>query len=163
MVSGLPFDLTRPAPPWVVFAPSGDATVARQVAALRARGGVVRALDARDMPTPAAVFRAFAAALDLPDWFGHNWDALADSLGYLDGDRFGTAGVAVLVDRAEALLTAGFLPLLAEVLGDAAGRAEEVPVHVVFLVDPGDPGYPELARLVASPGGTITIVPLPRA
>ncbi|TWP33450.1 hypothetical protein FGL98_21455 [Leekyejoonella antrihumi] len=28
----------------------------------------------------AALLRAFQGAFGLPDWFGHNWDALVDSL-----------------------------------------------------------------------------------
>ena len=37
-----------------------------------------------DKPT---VLAAFAADLDLPDWFGHNWDALLDALRDLDVPR----------------------------------------------------------------------------
>ena len=33
------------------------------------------------------VLEAFAAGLDLPDWFGHNWDALVDALRDLDAPR----------------------------------------------------------------------------
>jgi hypothetical protein len=43
----------------------------------RASGGV-------DKPT---VLAAFAADLDLPDWFRHNWDALLDALRDLDVPR----------------------------------------------------------------------------
>jgi RNAse (barnase) inhibitor barstar len=35
----------------------------------------------------ATVLAAFAADLDLPDWFGHNWDALLDALRDLDVPR----------------------------------------------------------------------------
>jgi len=33
------------------------------------------------------VLNAFAQGLDLPDWFGRNWDALLDALRDLDGPR----------------------------------------------------------------------------
>lgn len=35
----------------------------------------------------ASVLEAFATGLDLPDWFGHNWDALLDALRDLEGTR----------------------------------------------------------------------------
>ena len=35
----------------------------------------------------AGVLEAFATGLDLPDWFGHNWDALLDALRDLDAPR----------------------------------------------------------------------------
>jgi RNAse (barnase) inhibitor barstar len=34
-----------------------------------------------------SVLEAFATALELPDWFGHNWDALLDALRDLQGQR----------------------------------------------------------------------------
>ena len=34
----------------------------------------------------ATVLEAFAADLDLPSWFGHNWDALLDALRDLEGE-----------------------------------------------------------------------------
>ena len=33
------------------------------------------------------MLEAFATDLDLPDWFGHNWDALLDALRDLDVPR----------------------------------------------------------------------------
>ncbi|HET7800470.1 MAG TPA: barstar family protein [Humibacillus xanthopallidus] len=35
----------------------------------------------------AGVLQAFATDLDLPDWFGHNWDALLDALRDLEVPR----------------------------------------------------------------------------
>lgn len=35
----------------------------------------------------ASVLEAFATGLDLPGWFGHNWDALVDALRDLDSRR----------------------------------------------------------------------------
>jgi len=37
-------------------------------------------LDGRQIASKAAFVAAFAAALDFPAYFGHNWDALADSV-----------------------------------------------------------------------------------
>jgi RNAse (barnase) inhibitor barstar len=41
-------------------------------------------LDLSGCSDKAGLMRAFAAAFGFPDWFGHNWDALADCLGDLD-------------------------------------------------------------------------------
>jgi RNAse (barnase) inhibitor barstar len=41
-------------------------------------------LDLSGCADKAALLRAFAEAFEFPDWFGHNWDALADCLGDLE-------------------------------------------------------------------------------
>ncbi len=41
-------------------------------------------LDLAGCHDKPALMRAFAEAFEFPDWFGHNWDALADCLGDLD-------------------------------------------------------------------------------
>ncbi|OFE16630.1 barnase inhibitor [Humibacillus sp. DSM 29435] len=51
--------------------------------ALAARGYDVRVVTAGT--DKASVLREFAIALALPRWFGHNWDALLDSLRELEG------------------------------------------------------------------------------
>ena len=48
-----------------------------------------------------SVLDAFAAGLDLPDWFGHNWDALVDALRDLDGPR--GVPIELVWDHARAL------------------------------------------------------------
>ncbi len=40
-------------------------------------------LDLSGCADKVALMRAFAAAFGFPEWFGHNWDALADCLGDL--------------------------------------------------------------------------------
>ncbi|GGX88155.1 barstar family protein [Streptomyces fructofermentans] len=44
-------------------------------------GRHVVALDLDGVTDKAALMERCARALELPDWFGRNWDALADSLG----------------------------------------------------------------------------------
>ncbi|GGW50882.1 hypothetical protein GCM10010503_29880 [Streptomyces lucensis JCM 4490] len=44
-------------------------------------GRVVVALDLDGVTDKAGLMDRVARALALPDWFGRNWDALADSLG----------------------------------------------------------------------------------
>jgi RNAse (barnase) inhibitor barstar len=51
--------------------------------ALRGQGHDVRVV--RSGLDKAEVLAAFAAALDLPEWFGNNWDALVDVLRELEG------------------------------------------------------------------------------
>ena len=46
--------------------------------ALRRDGADIRIV--RTAQDKAGVLDAFAAALELPEWFGHNWDALLDAL-----------------------------------------------------------------------------------
>ncbi|MER5946217.1 barstar family protein [Streptomyces sp. NPDC001904] len=49
---------------------------------MSARGDwTVRVLDLDGAVDKAALMDRCAAALDLPRWFGRNWDALADALG----------------------------------------------------------------------------------
>ncbi|MBO1755791.1 barstar family protein [Allobranchiibius sp. CTAmp26] len=59
----------------------------------------------------AAFLQACRRAFDLPDWFGHNWDALADSLSDVQ-HRPGTlvvwAGARELADDVRATATAIF-------------------------------------------------------
>ncbi|MEU6094907.1 barstar family protein [Streptomyces sp. NPDC047079] len=44
------------------------------------RGRLVVALDLEGATDKAAFMERVVRALDLPEWFGRNWDALADSL-----------------------------------------------------------------------------------
>ncbi|MBL8480985.1 MAG: barstar family protein [Rhodocyclaceae bacterium] len=56
-------------------------------------------VDLRNATDKAAMLVEFARAFALPDWFGHNWDALADCLRDLsDKDA---AGYAVLMHGTE--------------------------------------------------------------
>ncbi|MGW1255403.1 barstar family protein [Streptomyces sp. NPDC002513] len=43
-------------------------------------GGLVVTLDLDGVADKAAFMERVALALELPEWFGRNWDALADSL-----------------------------------------------------------------------------------
>ncbi|MGW7088090.1 barstar family protein [Streptomyces sp. NPDC054871] len=48
--------------------------------AVRAAGLSTVSLDLRGVSDKAAFMERCARALELPDWFGRNWDALADCL-----------------------------------------------------------------------------------
>jgi Barstar (barnase inhibitor) len=63
------------------------ATAVQARAAARAvtlAGGVVRSLHGSAMTTEDAAFDEFARALEFPDYFGRNWDAVWDCLTDLD-------------------------------------------------------------------------------
>lgn len=75
-------------------------------------------LDGRACQTRAAFFEEVARALRLPGYFGHNWDALTDSL----RDATRNRNVALIVGHAEELLSAEppeQLTTLLTVLADA--------------------------------------------
>ena len=57
----------------------------------------VARVDLADCGDKAAVLAELARALDFPDWFGGNWDALADSLGDLSWLQ--APGYLLLVER----------------------------------------------------------------
>ncbi|MDH6539111.1 barstar family protein [Streptomyces sp. SPB4] len=54
--------------------------LAPALAAAEEAGWAVVRLDLDGVRSKAALMRRCAAALDAPDWFGGNWDALADVL-----------------------------------------------------------------------------------
>lgn len=64
--------------PSVKALPAGEEAALR--AALEQAGFDVRTLEGREVTGDAALFESVARALDLPDDFGANWDAFADSL-----------------------------------------------------------------------------------
>ncbi|MER6951840.1 barstar family protein [Nonomuraea sp. NPDC000554] len=85
-------------------------------------------LDGRACRTRAAFFEEVARALRFPDYFGRNWDALADSLR-------DTGAVALIVGHAEELLSAeppGQFATLLAVLADAA----ETGLTLTLCTDP---------------------------
>lgn len=102
--------------PRVVFSadlPDGDT--------LGSSGTVVR-VDGRAMPGPGRTFHELAKALRFPAYFGHNWDALIDCLGDV-GRWLQTPSVIVLIEHADALLTAEHLPLLVDCMCLGSERA----------------------------------------
>lgn len=91
------------------------------------------ALDVVTIDLGAGVFDSMARALDFPDWFGRNWDALEDCLGDLSwrGDR-GRVLILRNAPRGEARGT------LLEVLGTSAQYwAREGRPFFAVLIDPG--------------------------
>lgn len=108
-----------------------------------APAGVIR-VPGRAMTGKPAMLGALAGALDFPDWFGLNWDALADCLGDLS---WHDGGVALLIDEAGVPETSApedwgiLLDILAEAARDwqARGRA-----FAVFLQG-GHAAYPLVA------------------
>ncbi|MFC4013770.1 barstar family protein [Nonomuraea purpurea] len=115
----------RSLPPWLALSTGPAPTV----------------VNGRACRTRAAFFEEVARALRLPDYFGHNWDALTDSLR-------DAGAVALVVEHAEELLSAEppeQLALLLAVLADAAEAGLTVTLHT-------DPAHeaPLRARVTAA-------------
>ncbi|MFE9254842.1 barstar family protein [Streptomyces sp. NPDC006879] len=66
-------------PPAVLHWPDG-LVLGPALAAARAAGWTTAVLDLAGVADKTAFMRRSSVALHLPDWFGHNWDALADCL-----------------------------------------------------------------------------------
>lgn len=71
-------------------------------AAPAADGGLVRILDARRMETAAGLFDEFQRALEFPDYFGHNWDALDECV--CDLEWLPASSYRVVIESAPLLL-----------------------------------------------------------
>jgi RNAse (barnase) inhibitor barstar len=72
--------LAGPADGGIYRAPAGSPLTTIERAAARAGWRVAHVVSGRETGK-AALLEAFKEALGLPDWFGHNLDALADCLG----------------------------------------------------------------------------------
>ncbi|MCB1909518.1 MAG: barstar family protein [Rhodocyclaceae bacterium] len=103
-------------------------------AAGRSRHRVVR-LDLAGCRSKQALLERASAAFEFPDWFGHNWDALSDSL--RDLSWLDAPGYLVVISSQEAFAAAqpdGWRTLC-EVLAEVAAEreAEGVPWRNVRL------------------------------
>lgn len=88
-------------------------------------GPVPAVADGRSCRTRAAFFQEVARVLDLPSYFGRNWDALTDSLR-------DTGPVGLVVTHAEDLLAAepaGQLAALLRVMSRAAADGHTLTLH----------------------------------
>lgn len=107
-------------------------------------GFVLKSIKGTKCKTPAALFAEFAKVMELPEYFGHNWDALEECLA--DLEWMPAKGYVLLLTDAEQILPEDeeeYATLL-EVLSDAgeawgsgqAGMGERpaTPFHVLFAV-----------------------------
>lgn len=94
-----------------------------------ALGHAVAPVDLAGCGDKAEVLDRFARALRFPDWFGNNWDALADCLG--DLSWWPADGYLLLVDHAGAWRAADgdAFAIVLDILDQAAGewRMRRVP------------------------------------
>ncbi len=114
---------------------SGRDTLARAARALEYEVFPIDLTDCRDRD---AVIARLTSALDLPPWFGGNWDALADCLNDLSWRP--ADGYVLLLEHVEDWHTAdpGGFDTLLEIARDAADdwSRHGVPFWVLLLVPP---------------------------
>lgn len=105
------------------------------LAASEASGFSICRIDLAPVRDKAALFERLATALEFPDWFGHNWDALADCLG--DLSWLPADGYLILLEHCDSFRTrhSGDFATALQVFAAAAEawRDERVPFWV--LVD----------------------------
>jgi len=107
-------------------------------------GFVRKVLRGGKCRTSAGLFAEFARALDFPDYFGHNWDALEECLA--DLEWLPAKGYVLLLTEAEQVLPdneedyATFLEVLSDA-GEAWGSGQAglgsrkaTPFHTIFSV-----------------------------
>ena len=103
--------------------------------AAEASGFSICRIDLAPVRDKAALFEHVATALEFPDWFGHNWDALADCLG--DLSWLPADGFLILLEHCDGFSTrhGGDFAMALQVFAAAAEawRDERVPFWV--LVD----------------------------
>ena len=98
-------------------AESDTAAITEAGAAL---GYVMARVDLAGCVDVSTLFARFARALRFPEWFGHNWDALADSLG--DLSWLPGSGYVLLIENASGWRAAAGddAAILLAILNDAA-------------------------------------------
>ncbi len=105
--------------------------LAKSVAEQGGRGFV---LDGERMTEPSLLMQEFARSLEFPDYFGHNWDALADCLGDLGWLDEGLTHFVIWIDRWERCAS----PMLLEVLAQAVTLWADTATLMYVLLS-GDP------------------------
>lgn len=138
--------LSAPKPPWIVNATTQMTGLPAAEEGLAESGITVRVLRGSKMRTKSQLLSEFASRLAFPEYFGANWDALADCLGDLDWLR-GFAYV-IMIEEAEELLAEeppDQLRLFSELIERVGARWAErislgedwdrpaIPFHVVLV------------------------------
>jgi hypothetical protein len=163
----------------VLLRPQGEPglwTMPADLVAFRRHGWSAAGLAVRTVPGDATVtdeelFRTLASRLDLPVTFDGTWEFLDEALGAVDEliDLSSEAGLVIVVEHPEAVLSAGRLVTLVDVLQGAArdwatpiDEGDEwdrpaVPFHVVL----GHDGTELWAARWLAAGATLR--PLPTA
>jgi RNAse (barnase) inhibitor barstar len=131
--------LQQPAEAGIHRLPPGDAQAT--AAAAQALGYAVFHVDMDACADKAALLARIAAALRFPDWFGHNWDALADCLG--DMSWRPATGYVIFLDHADRL-PAGAVADFAIALDVCADVARELAREgrLMWIVVAGGGGPP---------------------
>lgn len=98
----------------------------------------------RQLTGKAAMLAALARALDFPDWFGFNWDALADCLADLS---WHDGGIALLIDQAGTPETAApeDWRVLLDILAEAAHYWQTQGRPFAVLLQGSHAAYPLIA------------------
>lgn len=109
-------------------------------------GFALRVVQGKKCTTPAGVFNEFARALEFPDYFGHNWDALEECLA--DLEWLPARGYVVLITDAQSVIPDDDeeYETLLEILSDAGeawskgqtADGRRAPFHVFFGVSHQD-------------------------
>lgn len=103
-------------------------------------------VDGRNVQRKEQLMNAIATALDLPGHFGHNWDALEESLTDLDG--IDAQGYLLLYDHIDGLASAhpDQFETLLEILKDAvkSWRDDDTAMIVVLAGEKAPPGVERL-------------------
>jgi len=141
----LQIHLCTATPPWsaLLVVPRGTSASALVKAP---PGFVVRTIQGKKCRTPSTLFAEFARALDFPDYFGHNWDALEECLA--DFEWLPAKGYILLIHDAEVVLPEDEeeYETLLEILSDAGeawskgqtADSRRAPFHACFAVTEQD-------------------------
>jgi RNAse (barnase) inhibitor barstar len=138
--------LQTPRAPWssLLIVPAGT-TAASLIKA--PAGFALRVINGKKCSTPAGVFNEFARALDFPDYFGHNWDAMEECLA--DLEWLPAKGYVLLITDAQAVIPDDeeeyetLLEILSDAgeawsTGQAGGGSRVIPFHALFAVSEED-------------------------
>jgi hypothetical protein len=124
---------------------AGDEELAPLRRRLSGNGCVVREVRGRRMPTVAALFDEFAAALQFPYYFGENKDAFDECLRELDEFLGSAAGYVIVVRDATRLLSrepdqwSWFADAVAAAARYWRDRPNQIALRTVLQSSGGDP------------------------
>jgi hypothetical protein len=127
--------LAGTAPPGVLAWPA-DRPLVAALEAVRDAGWVAALVELDGVTDKAALMESCARGLELPDWFGGNWDALADCLGDLSWWPAGEQGRVIVVRNWQSYAAARPKEwvIAQEVFADAAEYWRSTPTGLVVLV-----------------------------